>query len=301
MGRRQSPLYNASSGRFSKRENMGLKNSAREALVDRPIASFLKAMQRLPLTRYVMRLAYEQHFARASGTRRLFRGVYRTFEEAERDAPATKPVHYDDSGYQYGEQHRVVQSSDYPVIFWLSRAFEQCASLIDFGGNVGISFYAFQKYFPYPAGLRWLVYDLPEVAESGLRIHKAEGSPAALSFTSTIAAGRGFEIVLASGSLQYIPEQLPELLEKMGSKPKHLLLNRLPVCEGDTFVTLQSTGTAFSPYRISNRTQFVEQISRLGYDLEDSWNNPDLNLLIPGEPAHSLTAFSGMYWKLRGN
>lgn len=280
---------------------MGLEHTARETLVDRPITFFLRVLNRLPLTRYVMRLAYEQHFARASGSRRLFRGVYRTFEEARRDAPRTKTVHYDDSGYRYGEHHRIVQSSDYPVMFWLSRAFEQCASLVDFGGNVGIAFYAFQKYFPYPAGLRWLVYDLPEVVESGLRIHKAEGSPAALSFTSTLSACRGFEILLAAGSLQYVPEPLPELLEKMGSKPKHLLLNRLPVWDGDSFVTLQSTGTAFSPYRIANRTQLLDQISRLGYDLEDSWGNPDLNLLIPGEPAHSLAAFSGMYFKLRDN
>ncbi len=279
---------------------MGLKQTARETLVDGPMVFFLNALRRVPLTRYVMHLAYEQHFARAPGSRRLFRGVYRTFEEARRDAPNTKPVHYDDSGYHYGEHHRVVQPSDYPVIFWLSRTFEQCTSLIDFGGNVGIGFYSFQKYFPYPAGLRWLVYDLPEVVESGLRIHQAEGSPAALRFTTTLSDCRDFEIFLASGSLQYVPETLPELLEKMGGKPNHLLLNRLPVCDGDSFVTLQSTGTAFSPYRIANRAELLDQISGLGYELEDSWANPDLTLFIPGDPAHSLAAFGGMYFRLRG-
>jgi len=277
----------------------GPGRTAREILIDKPIVLFLNTLRRLPLTHYVAHIIYEQHFARASGRRRLFRGVYRTFEEAKQAAPRTKPLRYDDTAYCYEENHRIILSSDYPVIFWLSRLLPECSSVVDFGGNVGMAFYSYQKYITYPPHLCWLVYDLSDVVEAGLRIHGREGAPAGLTFTTTLSDCAGGDILLASGSLQYVPETLPQVLAGIGTRPRHLLLNKLPVCEGDSFVTLQSTGTGFSPYRITNRKALLDQLSSLGYGLEDAWDNPGMPLVIPGEPAHSLSAFSGMYLRRR--
>ena len=275
------------------------KPTIREILIDQPIVFLASTLRRMPVVRYMAQIVYDQHFARASGCRRLFRGVYRSFEEAIQAAPATKPVHYDDSGYRYQQDHRAILASDYPVILWLSRVLPESSSLVDFGGNVGMAYYSYQKYLAYPAHFRWMVYDLPEVVAAGWRVHNMEGSPAALTFTSTLSDCAGCDILLASGSLQYVPEFPIELITKMGTLPAHLLLNKLPVSESDSFVTLQSTGTGFSPYRVSNRKEFVDQISGLGYDLQDAWDNPDMTLVIPGEPAHSLSSFSGMYFKRR--
>ena len=273
--------------------------TSREVLIDKPISFCLGLLRKLPLAHYVAHLMYEQHFARASGCQRLFHGVYATFEEAKRAAPKTKPLRYDDTAYSYENNHRGVMASDYPVIYWMSRVLPESSSVVDFGGNIGMAFYSYQKYVTYPAHLCWLVYDLPEVVETGRRIHAREGSPAGLSFTTTLSDCAGCDILLAAGSLQYVPETLLQVLAGIGSRPNHILLNKLPVCEGDSFVTLQSTGTGFSPYQITNRKMLLDQLSDLGYDLEDSWENPGMPLVIPGEPAHCLSAFSGMYWKRR--
>lgn len=267
--------------------------------MDLPITSLLAALKRLPVTRYVAHAAYERRFATASGCQRLFRGVYRSFEEARQAAPATKPLHYDDSAYGYGKNHRIILASDYPVILWLSKILPECSSVLDYGGNVGIAFYSYRKYITYPPYLRWLVYDLPEVVEAGWRIHSQEGSPSPLLFTTTLSDCAGCDVLLASGSLQYVPESFPEVLSAIGSRPKHLLLNKVPIAEADSFVTLQNTGTGFSPYRVFNRRVLLDQIASLGYDLQDAWSNPDMSLVIPGEPEHSLAAFSGMYCKRR--
>jgi putative methyltransferase (TIGR04325 family) len=278
---------------------IGPRSTSREILIDKPISFLLNRLRRLPLAHYVAHLVYEQHFARASGCQRLFRGVYPTFEDAKKAAPRTKPVRYDDTAYCYEKYHRSILSSDYPVIYWMSRILPECSSVVDFGGNVGMAFYSYQKYITYPAHLCWLVYDIPEVVEAGLRIRGREGSPAGLAFTTTLSDCAGGDILLASGSLQYVSDTLPQVLGGIGSRPRHLLLNKLPVCEGDSFVTLQSTGTGFSPYRITNRKVLLDQLASLGYGLEDAWDNPGMPLVIPGEPAHSLTAFSGMYFRRR--
>lgn len=275
------------------------KRTAREILVDQPIVFLLNTLRKLPLVRYILQVVYQQHFARATGTRRLFRGVYRSFEEAQEAAPKTKPLHYDDTGYGYEKNHRVILASDYPVIYWLSRALKDGSSVLDFGGSVGVAYYSYEKYITYPTHLHWQVFDLPEVAEAGRRIRDLEGSPAALSFTAQLLECTCCDIFLAAGSLQYVPETLLELLAKIGTRPKHLLLNKLPVCECDSFATLQNTGTGFSPYRVINRKELLDQVTRLGYDMEDCWENPDMTLMIPGEPAHSLGSFTGMYCRQR--
>jgi putative methyltransferase (TIGR04325 family) len=162
----------------------------------------------------------------------------------------------------------------------MSRILPESSSVVDFGGNVGMAFYSYKKYITYPAHLRWLVYDLPEVVETGQRIHRREGSPAGLTFTTALSDCAGYDIVVVSGSLQYVPETLPQVLAGIGSRPNHILLNKLPVCEGDVFVTMQSTGTGFSPYQITNRKILLDQLSDLGYALEDSWDNPGMPLVI---------------------
>ncbi|SRR5579871_234532 len=276
-----------------------MKHTVREIFIDEPVASSLNALRKLPLARYIAHVVYEQHFARASGCRRLFRGVYQTFAEAQRAAPHTKPVHYDDSAYCYERNHQTILASDYPVIYWLSRILPESSSIVDFGGNVGMAFYSYRKYITFPGHLCWLVYDLPEIVSAGLRIRAQEGSPAGLSFTTDLSDCAGCDILLASGSLQYVPESITQIFAGIASSPQHVLLNKLPITDNKSFVTLQSTGSGFSPYRVANRNALLDEFSHLGYELEDAWENPGLSLFIPGEPAHSLQAFTGIYLKRR--
>jgi putative methyltransferase (TIGR04325 family) len=261
--------------------------------------STLRALQQIPGLRPLVRIAYSQYFPRATGRRRLFAGIYKTFDEAANAAPKNKRVGYDDSAYNYDSNHHIVLTDDYPVIFWLSRILPESSSLLDFGGSVGIAFYSYKKYITYPGDLRWVVYELPEVAQVGMKVREREGSPAALSFASKLSDVQPCEIFLAAGSLQFVPETLPQILANFATKPRHLVLNKMPVYDGDPFVTLQNTGSAFSPYRVVNKNQFVQEISDLGYELVDTWQNPNFDLLLPESRRHTLDAFTGLYFRQR--
>src|SRR3974390_275492 len=149
----------------------------------------------------LLRKAYRFYFARVSGRQRLFSGVYSSYEEALAAAPAGKPTIYDDSGFNYRANYRVILSSDYPILYWLSQLISSHASLADFGGNVGMAFYSYQKYLRYPDELHWVIYDLPQIIASALEVHAQEGCPRQLSFTTDIGEIDGTEIFLAAGSL----------------------------------------------------------------------------------------------------
>ena len=256
-------------------------------------------MLNLPGVRFLVRLAYRPYFAKASGKRRLFSGVYLTFDAARAAAPRGKPTAYDDSGYGYVSNHNFINPSDYPVLYWLSRVIPPCKSLTDFGGNVGMAYYSFRKYLPFPRDFRWIVYDLPSIVEAGKKVRESEEYREQLSFTTNLKELNGAEIFYAAGSLQYAPEALSTILSKLEHPPRHLLLNKLPVSQIAAYYTLQNTGTAFCPYGVVHQEELVESLGSLGYGLVDVWTNPDLPLIIPDAITYSLRAFSGMYFKLR--
>jgi putative methyltransferase (TIGR04325 family) len=265
----------------------------------RGIYRALRWILSFPGVRFVVRLAYRPYFAKASGKRRLFSGVYPTFEAARTAAPRSKPADYDDSAYGYVTNHNFVNPSDYPILYWLSQVIPPCTSLADFGGNVGMAYYSFRKYLPLPRDFRWIVYDLPYIVEAGKKVRETEEHREQLSFTTDLEQLNGVEIFYAAGCLQYVQEPLSTILLKLTHKPKHLLLNKLPISQTSAYYTLQNTGTAFCPYRVLNHQELVQSLSTLGYGLVDLWTNPDMPLIIPDAVTYSLRAFSGMYFKLR--
>ena len=91
-------------------------------------------------------------------------------------------------------------------------------------------------------------------------------------------------------------EDLRALLAQLGSRPAHLLLNKLPVYDGATFVTVQSTGRAFHPYRIYNRDALVDGTTALGYRLVDAWRNSEQSCRIPLTRGRDIDAYSGFYF-----
>jgi putative methyltransferase (TIGR04325 family) len=61
-------------------------------------------------------------------------------------------------------------------------------------------------------------------------------------------------------------------------------------------VTLHNMGTAFCPYRLFNRPEFLSSVEALGYRLVDEWQSPGVSCRIPFEPGHSIGAYSGFYF-----
>jgi putative methyltransferase (TIGR04325 family) len=91
---------------------------------------------------------------------------------------------------------------------------------------------------------------------------------------------------------------LPSVLGEAGCRPRHVIVNKLPLYDGEPFVTVQSAGTAFHPYQISNRREFVSGMTTLGYRSVDDWMNAEQACRIPFTRDRDIDAYSGYYFTL---
>jgi putative methyltransferase (TIGR04325 family) len=107
-------------------------------------------------------------------------------------------------------------------------------------------------------------------------------------------------LLMAQGSLQYLPDTLPDRLKKLAAPPRHIILNLTPLHDRLSYFTLQSIGAAFCPYRITAILDFTKSFEALGYKMVDHWNNPDKSCPIPFYPEHSLEGYHGFYFCREG-
>ncbi len=234
------------------------------------------------------------------------RGVYSSFEEAQRSVPKGYKAGY--SQPEIDQHHSVAQltansevggfnSIDYPILLWLKSSFANHSSVFDLGGNVGLAYYGYRKYLNYPHDLRWVVCEIPEIATAGEELAR-EQNVQNLFFTTEFAKADGSEILLTCGTLQYLDATLAELIDQLKTKPRHLLINHVPFYDGEPFITLQNIGYAVCPYRIQNRTEFINSLVSLGYKLTDSWEI-NRTCFIPFHPGRFVRAYHGFYFQLQ--
>lgn len=250
----------------------------------------------IPLIRKWHRFEYEQHFMRIAAWERLFSGVYPSFAAANAAIPADRNNSYDNpESAKFLGYKSSVRSSDYPVLFWLEKLLPNNPRVFDFGGYLGISYYSFQNHLKYPANLQWTIYDVPAVAETGAKLAEEKDARRQLTFTTDLGRAQEFPLFLSFGSLQFPESTFAEIFRKFPAMPAHVLINKLPFTDRETFYTLHNMGPALSPYRIANRDEFLQSADELGYELVDSWENPEFGCYIPYHPDHSVRAFSGLY------
>jgi putative methyltransferase (TIGR04325 family) len=205
------------------------------------------------------RRRYDREFE-ANRDANMFRGVFATFAEAAASAPPSLPLGYDNpqSAAMYMDRTRKVYATDYPVMFWLQRLFaEGRARIYEVGGHVGVSYYAYRRYLAYPQALRWTVHDVPAVMEQGRRLAAEKDSARQLGFSDRFDEASGCEVLLAQGSVQYLPELICDRVAALAARPAHVILNLTPLHERLSYFTLQSVGTAFCPYRVSASGEFL--------------------------------------------
>lgn len=272
---------------------MAGRRGVREVLAGRA----LMTLKTLPGVRQLLKWRYRRYFAHQTNTN-LFYGVYPTFAAAAADMPKTKPEGYDNDApaAMYAERLSRVYLGYYPLLFWLKDLIPGAHRVFDFGGHVGIAFYAYRRYLAYPESLAWEVYDVPAVREAGRRLAEDRGVKG-LSFVDAPSAASGADIMICSGSLQYV--EAPDLAAMLGAlpeMPRHVLVNKTPLHDTEAFVTLQNIGTAFCPYRIFRRGDFLASVERLGYRLVDSCPSSG-TCPIPYHPAHSLAEYAGAYFR----
>ncbi|RTL50123.1 MAG: methyltransferase, TIGR04325 family [Rhodocyclaceae bacterium] len=254
-----------------------------------------------PLQRWLSK-RYEREFAN-NRRANLFRGVFDSFSAAAASAPKTRPLGYDNavSAKMYQDRTNRTFPTDYPILFWLSHLLASGSrTLVEIGGHIGVSYYAYRKQLAYPSDLHWVIHDVPAVIVEGRKQALERDLARQLTFQERFEACPGADVLLAQGALQYLLSPLPDLLSSLPVLPPHLLLNMVPLhdMQRPAYFTLQSIGTAFCPYRIEARGCFVQSIEALGYMLVDRWENPDKACQIPFHPRHSVDRYEGFYFAL---
>jgi putative methyltransferase (TIGR04325 family) len=227
-----------------------------------------------------------------------FRGVYRNFDEAVRSAPGTKPIGFSNeaSAREFANRRTQIFSFDYPVLFWLAPFLRRPIRLFDYGGHCGTHFYAYAHYVEYSTALEWIVCELPEIIRVGERIAREQGK-AQLSFTDRFERAEGADVLLAAGSLQYIESPaFSDRLETLKTLPAHILINKLPLYDGPTYVTLQNGSVAFHPMYVFRDKDFLDSICGLGYELVDRWEVPSHPGRIPFYPTNSFRCHTGLFF-----
>ncbi len=239
------------------------------------------------------RQALEQF--KANRDQNLFYGVYPTWSEAEAAAKSYGAAGYDNvessNIYQYMMR---IAPHDYPALYWLSRSLsEGMKSVFDVGGAVGIKFYAFKEHLSAWRDLRWRVQDVPAMAARGTALAAERGVANQLDFDADFAAGDGFDLLFASGVVQYLPQRVGEMLGSYKQLPKRIVINTAAIHAQHEFYTVNSIGTAFCPYRIQTQAGFMRSLSQLGYRVRETWQNLGKPMTIPFRPDYSLTEYSG--------
>lgn len=259
------------------------------ALLDRigPTAWFQRSVRSFPPARFV--------FDRVMGYRRAFDSLAEAQAMAARFTTAGDHSH--DKAFLHVSRTRVARPSDYPVLFHLDRLAPNLTYLFDLGGSVGNLFYCFSKYLSLRPDLRWTVYDLPEMLEIGRKKAVAEGEQR-LRFTGDLGEASGADVLLASGSLHYFSQSLPQMVGRMPAPPRHVIVNRTPITSCKPIATVQDGPTDRVACRLIPREAVIEEMADLGYVLIDSWLVPELSVIVPLYPEYSVSSYSGLYFRL---
>jgi putative methyltransferase (TIGR04325 family) len=229
-------------------------------------------------------------------------GVFRSFDEAAASVPHATGCNHATISAEFEDKIDRVFPYDYPFLFWLQRIFSNSAasSLVDIGGHIGVHYYAYRKFLELPRKLKWLVVELAEIAKAGQERAERLAAPG-LSFTTSleILNSHPTDIILSSGALHYIEKPLLwNAIARMESKPQHILLNKVPLYQGEDFVSLQNVRPGFSPLYVWNRLEFIRKFEHTGYRLVDEWSVPERHFHIFDDPLRSFGSFSGLYLRL---
>ena len=225
-------------------------------------------------------------------------GVFKSFDQARAWLPKSKE--FDDEALAeefVNVRTRRIFAYDYPMIYWLNRAINEGArSVLDIGGSVGVHFIAYQRYIAFPTTMSWQVIEVPAMTRIGRDLAKQEGLDS-LTFTDSAKAGDSHaDIWLSAGAIHYIEDGHPDvLLRETKFRPRYVLLNKLPLYDGEDFVSTQVLAQgSFAPLYVYNRARLVERIQSVGYSLVDEWQVPERSFFLPGHPDKSFGWYSGL-------
>ncbi|MBR0657131.1 methyltransferase, TIGR04325 family [Plastoroseomonas arctica] len=259
----------------------GLNTLARVALCRSPVG---EALRRVP----GLERAYARRMLNSERKPGLFAGCYATYGEAMAAIPPGRVAGWDNTGCaDIFNGPLPNQPSAHAVFFWLSRLLEAGARLVDYGGGPGVTYRLYAQRATSPVGVTWTVVDLPAIVARGREV-AAAGTLEGIAFAETLAEAGPCDILLSAGALQYMEHSIPGLLASLATKPRHIILNKVPLTSGAAYWSLQNQGPAVCPYRIYNAADFLAYFEAEGYTVADRWRVAELTCDIPFHPRRSI-------------
>jgi len=261
------------------------------------------------LTHWVSNVPGVWHWRRALHERRVrrgtgwqFWGVFHTRDDALNAALKLKylPVGYDNPGVaQRGREiYERFHSFDYPALLWIARGLEQGGRhVVDLGGHLGAKFRAYGRLWNFPEDIRWTICETSEIIRASSALSDDE-RPTELRFTTDRRCLAAADILFASGVLQYLELPLTTILASLPSLPPRLVLNKVALSEGPEIWTIQQAGGVLVPYHVLNRTEFLDGLKALGYQLLDSWSVDQYAACIPFASGYGTASNSGLALEL---
>ena len=228
----------------------------------------------------------------------VYSGVYSTYEAAIRAIPQGATIGFDEPAVPdfYLNHHFVLNQNDYPELFWLAKLLRPGSVIFDFGGGLGQCWYSYAPYLPMLEQVRWIVCDLPAFVKQG-QVLARQQSATELQFTSDLQVAKEAGIFMSNGALQYLADDLPALLSKLANAPDHILINRVPMHDGESFFTIQRTRhKSYAPYRVMNREEFLRGMRLLGYREQDSWE-VSRTLHVNFRSGYDVKKYHGFYFR----
>ena len=257
----------------------------------------LDTLKELPLLYDYRRHRYRNRFLNEEfGT---FWGVFDSFNSALSSVPKEIASSYQDESLVdfHLDQFMQLLPFDWPVLYFLSDLISKgsARSMIDFGGHVGVKYYAYQKLLALPDDFHWRVVDLaPMVAEGRRRC--ADFKPRHLTFYDDVALAPASDILFCSGVLQFCPFTVDAIIQQCVSRPRYVIINKIPFSQDGAFVTLENFNKVKVAYQVFDRHRHDADREKLGYELLWRWRIPHRDFEIPySKPRRNVKMF-GEIW-----
>ena len=126
------------------------------------------------------------------------------------------------------------------------------------------------------------VIDVPAVVARGREFAIQRGAPAALEFSDAIDDIDGVDVVFASGSLQYLPETLTDVLRRNDRRPRRIVINTTPFHEQAEFTL------SLLQKRTCHFVSFAKVKTDVPVRIVEKVDQPSDNVSVRGVPAGSV-------------
>ena len=250
-----------------------------------------------------LRLIGAERLYRAYALRRrnpgsLQAGVFASLAAAKAAIPAGRLEGWDheETSEYWLERDLPDQSAGYPIYFWLREVLRPGDAVVDWGGSIGITYWNYKRRTPLPDGLSWTVVEVPAIAAQGVRYAGAKGWRD-LHFVSELEPITRADVFITAGAIQYMDSSIPGLFDRLKVRPKHILINKLPLTTRPDYWTLQNLGLAVMPYRVFNDRAFIAYFESNGYRLRERWTITDIPCRIPFYSRYFVPVKAGLYFE----